>query len=93
MINNIIVLFFLIMLHLSMNNIININVETILFGATIVLLCHYNQIKEHITEVSNEAIQTVASSYNANNMTVTNLKVTGTLEVGGDASVGTLKLL
>jgi len=38
---------------------------------------------EHFTDLSNEAIQNIASVYNKDNMTLTNLTTTGDITIGG----------
>ena len=43
--------------------------------------------QEHLTIESNEAIQNVASLYNANQLTVTKLNTTSDTNVGGNANV------
>jgi len=50
--NNIIFLF---MIYLSKNNIVDINIQTILFGLTIVILCSYGNYNEYLNDSSNEA--------------------------------------
>ena len=55
----------------------------VLIVVLLAILFLYNQ-KENLdaSSLSNEALQNIASAYNTQNMSVTNLKVTGNLDVG-----------
>jgi hypothetical protein len=60
----------------------------ILLLLILLAIIYYKQKKEHLT--NDEAIQAVASVYNNDNMTVTNLNVTSKLNVATNASINSL---
>lgn len=64
----------------------------ILIIVLILLYRHYCKNLEHMTASVDEAVQNVASIYNSNNMTVSNMNVTTGSTVNGIAKVNVLQL-
>jgi len=69
-----------------MRNIITVDSTTILIIFLTAIIILHNDGLEMMD--SGEAIQGVASVYNTSKMTITDLNVTGKLNVAGDATVG-----
>jgi len=81
-----------IVLALIIFNSINPNFKNIVIPiaiiALVIFVLYSNDVEEHMTSLSNEAIQDIASVYNnLGTLTVPNLNVTGTVTVGGQTTL------
>lgn len=75
---------------LAYNNIININLETIIFVTLLIVISTSSNKHEYMTDL--EAISALSSVYNTGSATLTNLTLTGDLTVNGKTIAGDLQV-
>lgn len=69
------------------NNMIKKNLWILIVIILVVYIGYHLQNTEYFTAISNESLQNLASMYNLNNLTATNMNVTQKLDIVGDVNV------